>query len=373
MLFPFLDLKAEYATMKQDVREAVDKVLESQLFIMGPEVKQLESEIAAFIGCRFALACASGSDAILLSLMALGIDSGDEIITPPFTFVATAGSIARLKAKPVFVDIDRETYNLDPKLLEAAITKRTKAIMPVHLFGLSAEMKEINAIARAHNLPVIEDAAQSIGARYHDQFVGNIGTCASFSFFPSKNLGGAGDGGMITTNDSELAERIAVLRDHGSRKKYQYDLLGMNSRLDSLQAAILLVKFRHLESMTQARRRHADRYCELFQKAGLEKVIALPVQPAGLFHVYNQFVIRTPKRDQLREYLRNSGIPSEIYYPSPLHLQPAFADLGYHAGAFPASEEASQQVLALPIFPMMSEEQQNMVVDRTAEFFAGKR
>jgi len=373
MLFPFLDLKAEYATMKQDVREAVDKVLESQLFIMGPEVKQLEAEIAAFIGCRFALACASGSDAILLSLMALGIDSGDEIVTPPFTFVATAGSIARLKAKPVFVDIDRETYNLDPKLLEAAITKRTKAIMPVHLFGLSAEMKEINAIARAHNLPVIEDAAQSVGARYHDQFVGNIGTCASFSFFPSKNLGGAGDGGMITTNDSELAERIAVLRDHGSRKKYQYDLLGMNSRLDSLQAAILLVKFKHLESMTQARRRNADRYRELFQKAGLEKVIGLPVQPEGLFHVYNQFVIRTPKRDQLREYLRNSGIPSEIYYPSPLHLQPAFADLGYHAGAFPASEEASQQVLALPIFPMMSEEQQNMVVDRTAEFFAGKR
>ena len=372
MLFPFLDLKAEYATMKSDIRAAVDKVLESQLFIMGPEVKQLEAEIAAFIGCRFALACASGSDAILLSLMALGVESGDEVITPPFTFVATAGSIARLKAKPVFVDIDRETYNLDAKLLEAAITSRTKAIMPVHLFGLSAEMEKINEIARAHNLPVIEDAAQSIGARYHDQYVGNIGALGCFSFFPSKNLGGAGDGGMITTNDPELAERVAVLRDHGSRKKYHYDLLGMNSRLDSLQAAILLVKFKHLESMTQARRRNADRYRQLFEKAGLKKVVALPVQPAGLFHVYNQFVIRTPERDQLREYLRNCGMPTEIYYPSPLHLQPAFSYLGYRPGAFPQSEDASQHVLALPVFPQMTKEQQKMVVDQIAEFFARK-
>ena len=236
----------------------MDKVLESQQFIMGPEVRQLEAEIAAFIGSRFALACASGSDALLLALMALGVDSGDEVITPPFTFVATAGSISRLKARPVFVDIDRETYNLDPARLEAAITSRTKAIMPVHLFGLAAEMEKINEIARAHHLPVIEDAAQSIGARYHDQYVGNIGACGCFSFFPSKNLGGAGDGGMITTNDPELADRISVLRDHGSRKKYQYDLLGMNSRLDSLQAAILLVKFKHLEAMTQARRRNAE-------------------------------------------------------------------------------------------------------------------
>jgi dTDP-4-amino-4,6-dideoxygalactose transaminase len=245
--------------------------------------------------------------------------------------------------------------------------------MPVHLFGLSAEMEEINAIARAHNLPVIEDAAQSIGARYRDQFVGNTGDLGCFSFFPSKNLGGAGDGGMITTNDPELAERIAVLRDHGSRKKYQYDLLGMNSRLDSLQAAILSVKFKHLESMTQARRRNADRYRQLFDQAGLAKVIGLPLQPEGLFHVYNQFVIRTRERDQLREHLRNSGIPTEIYYPSPLHLQPAFADLGYRSGTFPESEEASQHVLALPIFPMMSEEQQKMVVEQIAEFFAGKR
>ncbi len=370
MRFPLLDLKAEYATMKEDIRAAVDRVLESQQFIMGPEVKQLEAKIATFIGSRFAVACASGSDALLLALMALGVDSGDEIITPPFTFVATAGSIARLKAKPVFVDIDRETYNLDPTLLEAAITSRTRAIMPVHLFGLPAEMEKISEIARAHRLPVIEDAAQSIGARYHDQYVGSIGACGCFSFFPSKNLGGAGDGGMITTSDPDLAERISVLRDHGSRKKYHYDLLGMNSRLDSLQAAILLVKFEHLEAMSQARRRNADRYRELFRQAGLDGCIALPVEPKGLHHVYNQFVIRVPERDQLREHLRNGGIPTEIYYPSPLHLQPAFADLGYHAGEFPQSEQASQHVLALPVFPQMTEEQQKMVVNATAQFFA---
>ena len=372
MIFPFLDLKAEYATMKGDIRAAVDKVLESQQFIMGPEVKQLEAKIAAFISSGFAIACASGSDALLLALMALGVDAGDEVITPPFTFVATAGSIARLKAKPVFVDVDRETYNLDPILLEAAITSRTKAIMPVHLFGLPAEMGKINEIARVRRVPVIEDAAQSIGARYRDQYVGNIGTYGCFSFFPSKNLGGAGDGGMITTNDPELAERISVLRDHGSRKKYHYDLLGMKSRLDSLQAAILLVKFKHLAAMSQARRRNAERYRELFRQAGLDKLIALPVEPAGMHHVYNQFVIRTPERDQLREHLRNGGIPTEIYYPSPLHLQPAFADLAYRAGDFPHSEEASQHVLALPVFPQMTEEQQKMVVDGMARFFAKK-
>ena len=372
LLFPFLDLKAEYATMKDEIAAAVEKVLESQQFIMGPEVRQLEAEIAAFVGSSFALGCASGSDALLLALMVLGVDSGDEVITPPFTFVATAGSISRLKARPVFVDINRETYNLDPTCLEAAITSRTKAIMPVHLFGLAADMEKISEIARAHRLPVIEDAAQSIGARYHDQYVGNLGACGCFSFFPSKNLGGAGDGGMITTSDPELAERISMLRDHGSRQKYHYDLLGMNSRLDSLQAAILLVKFNHLEAMTQARRRNADRYRQLFRQAGLEKLIALPVQPEGLHHVYNQFAIRTPERDQLRDHLRNCGIPTEIYYPSPLHLQPAFADLGYRPGAFPECENASRQVLALPVFPQMTEEQQKMVADRTADFFAGR-
>ncbi len=371
-LFPFLDLKAEYAAMKEEIRAAVDRVLESQQFIMGPQVRELEAEVATLVGCRFAVGCASGSDALLLALMARGVDSGDEVITPPFTFVATAGSIARLKAKPVFVDIDPETYNLDAKQLESAITSRTKAIMPVHLFGLPAEMETITRIARAHGVPVIEDAAQSIGSQYQGKSVGNIGEFGSFSFFPSKNLGGAGDGGMITTNDPKFADRLTVLREHGSRKKYQYDLLGMNSRLDSLQAAILLVKIKYLDEFTRCRRRNADRYGELFKQAGLGKWISLPVQPEGRRHVYNQYVIRAQKRDQFRDHLLARGIPTEIYYPSPLHLQPAFANLGYGPGAFPKAEDASRHVLALPVFPQMTEEQQKIVVEATAGFFAGR-
>jgi dTDP-4-amino-4,6-dideoxygalactose transaminase len=375
--FPFLDLKAEYAAMKAEILTEVGSVLESQQFIMGPPVKELEAEIASLVGCRFALGCASGSDALLLALMALGVDSGDEVVTSPFTFVATAGSIARLKAKPVFVDIDPTTYNLDAKRLESAVTSRTRAIMPVHLFGLPAEMETITAIAGTHHVPVIEDAAQSIGAqcidaRHHDNNVGNIGEFGCFSFFPSKNLGGAGDGGMITTNHREYAERLAVLRDHGSREKYQYDLLGMNSRLDSLQAAILLVKLKHLDRFTKARRKNAECYRRLFGQAGLERWITLPFEPEGRRHVYNQFVIRTLKRDQLRHHLRARGIPTEIYYPSPLHLQPAFAYLGCGPGAFPHAEEASQHVLALPVFPQMTGEQQHIVVEATADFFAGK-
>ena len=270
-LFPFLDLKAEYAEMKAEIRAAVDKVLESQQFIMGPQVREFESEIAALVGSKFALGCASGSDALLLPLMALGIDSGDEVVTTPFTFVATAGTISRLKAKPVFVDIDPATYNLDAKLLESAITARTRAIIPVHLFGLPAEMETITAIARAHGVPVIEDAAQSIGASYRGQNTGSIGEFGCFSFFPSKNLGGAGDGGMVTTNDSELAERVAVLRDHGSRKKYHYDLLGMNSRLDTLQAAILLVKLRYLEPFIKDRQQKRQALPGVVRASGTDR------------------------------------------------------------------------------------------------------
>ncbi len=371
--FPFLDLKAEYATMKDEVQAAVARVLESQQFIMGPDVGKLEGEVAALVGCRYAVACASGSDALLLVLMALGIDSGDEVIAPPFTFVATAGSIARLKAKPVFVDIDPETYNLDWRQLEAAITPRTKAIIPVHLFGLPAEMNKISGIAQAHRLPVIEDAAQAIGARYHGRPAGSMGAFGCFSFFPSKNLGGAGDGGLITTNDPELGDRLAMLRDHGSRRKYHYDLLGMNSRLDTLQAAILLVKLRYLEGFIEARRQNAERYRRLFAQAGLVGAVTLPSEPAGLRHVYHQFVIRARRRDELREYLRSQGIPAEIYYPAPLHLQPAFAYLGCRAGDFPQAEQVSREVLALPIFPKMTEEQQRAVVDATAEFFGTKK
>ena len=368
--FPFLDLQAEFATVQEEVLAAVKSVLESQRFIMGPEVGKLEAAIAKHVGCSFAIGCASGSDALLLALMALGVDSGDEVITVPFTFVATAGSIARLKAKPVFVDIDPATYNLDWKQLEAAITPRTKAIIPVHLFGLPAEMGMITEIARAHRIPVIEDAAQAIGSRYQDQYVGNLGVCGCFSFFPSKNLGGAGDGGMITSNDPEFADCLSVLRTHGSRQKYHYDLLGMNSRLDTLQAAILLVKLGHLDAWTKARQRNADRYRHLFAQANLNRWVTLPVQPEGLEHVYNQFVIRVQRRDELREHLRQAGIPSEIYYPFPLHLQPAFSNLGYGPGAFPEAEAASQEVLALPVFPAMTEQQQQTVVEVIGNFFA---
>jgi dTDP-4-amino-4,6-dideoxygalactose transaminase len=371
-LFPFLDLKAEYATMKDEILAAVEGVLERQQFIMGPEVEKFEAEVARFIGSTFALGCASGSDALLLPLMSVGVDSGDEVITTPFTFVATAGSIARLKAKPVFVDIDPQTYNLDCKQLEAAFTRNTKAIIPVHLFGLPSEMHTVMELARAHRVAVIEDAAQAIGSRYHDRYVGNIGACGCFSFFPSKNLGGAGDGGMITTNDPELADRLSVLRDHGSREKYHYELLGMNSRLDALQAAILRVKFSQLDRWTEARRHNAARYRRLFREAGLDQRIGLPVEPEGLIHVYNQFVIRTARRDEVREHLRNSGIPTEIYYPLPLHLQAAFAYLGYSTGSFPQAEAAGREVLALPIFPTITEAQQKAVVDGIAGFFGGK-
>ena len=371
-LFPFLDLKAEYATIKEQTLAAVEGVLESQQFIMGPEVEKFEAEVARFIGCTFAIGCASGSDALLLPLMLVGVDSGDEVITTPFTFVATAGNIARLKAKPVFVDIDPQTCNLDCKQLEAAFTRNTKAIIPVHLFGLPAEMHSVMELARARGVAVIEDAAQAIGSRYHDKYVGNIGTCGCFSFFPSKNLGGAGDGGMITTNDPEFADRLSVLRDHGSREKYHYEVLGMNSRLDALQAAILRVKFTQLHRWMEARRHNAARYRQLFKEAGLDKRIGLPVEPQGLIHVYNQFVIRTARRDEVREHLRNSGIPTAIYYPLPLHLQPAFAYLGYGTGSFPQAEAAGREVLALPIFPTITEAQQKSVVDGIAGFFARK-
>jgi dTDP-4-amino-4,6-dideoxygalactose transaminase len=372
-LFPFLDLKAQHATIRDEVLAAVTAVLESQHFIMGPEVEKLETEVAQFIGSSFAIGCASGSDALLLALMSMGVGSGDEVVTTPFTFVATAGSIARLNAKPVFVDIDPETYNLDWRQLEAAITPRTKAIIPVHLFGLPAEMGKIMEIARARRLPVIEDAAQAIGSCYEGQFVGNIGACGCFSFFPSKNLGGAGDGGLLSTNDPELAERLSVLRIHGSRRKYHYELLGVNSRLDSLQAAILRVKLKHLADWTEGRRRNANLYRQLFAEAGLDRWIGLPIEPSGMRHVYNQFVVRLEERDQLKEHLRRSGIPTEIYYPLPLHLQPAFAYLGYSAGAFPHSEFASRHVLALPIFSELTEQHQRTVVAAVAAFYEGRK
>ena len=370
--FPFLDLQAEYALMAPDILSAVEKVLRSQQFILGPEVGELEREVAKLAGCRFAVACASGTDALLLSLMALGVGPGDEVITTPFTFVATAGSVAQLQARPVFVDIDPETFNLDWRQVENAIGPRTKAVLPVHLFGMPAAMTEIVAVARKHGIPVVEDAAQAIGARHGDQPVGSIGLCGCFSFFPSKNLGAAGDGGMVTSNNAEFAERLSTLRTHGSRRKYHYDLLGINSRLDTLQAAILLVKLRYLETFTHARQQHAERYRRLLAAAGLESRVRCPQPPSKGTHVYHQFVIRVNERDALQEHLRARGVPSAVYYPSPLHLEPAFAFLGYEQKSFPQAEAACQQALALPVSPQMTEAQQQHVIDSIANFFAAR-
>jgi len=367
---PFLDLKAQYAEIRQEVLDATTRVLESQHFILGPEVEAFEKEISVPTGCRHAIGCASGSDALTLALQALEIGSEDEVITTPFTFVASAGSIARIGAKPVFVDIDPETYNISSRSIEKAITSRTKAIMPVHLFGLPAEMNEINEIAAARRLAVIEDAAQAIGARYEGRAVGSMGIMGCFSFFPSKNLGGAGDGGLVATNDAELAEKLRLLRAHGARNKYEYELLGMNSRLDALQAAILRVKLRHLERWTAGRRRNAQRYRELFREFRLESMVKSPVTPPRYAHVYNQFTIRVRERDALREHLQTRGIPTEIYYPKPLHLQKAFAYLGHKLGDFPECETASLEVLSLPIFPELTEEQQRSVVAAIADFDA---
>jgi len=367
--FPFLDLKAQFVGIRAEVLAAVIRVLESQHFILGPDVEALEQDMARLVGSQSAVGCASGSDALLLALMALEIGPRDEVITTPFTFVATAGSIARLGARPVFVDIGSNDFNMDPSEVVKAITPRTRAIMPVHLFGLPADMDSILEIARVHRLAVVEDAAQAIGARYHGKAVGSMGIAGCFSFFPSKNLGGAGDGGMITTDDPDLAERLRVLRAHGSRTKYQYEVLGINSRLDSLQAAILKTKLFHLEKWTTSRRRNADLYRTLFSDLGLDEIVQLPAVIRDRMHVYNQFVIRTPRRDDLREYLRGRGIPSEIYYPHPLHLQRAFSYLGYHTGNFPKAEAICSQVLALPIYPELSFDQLHMVVAAIAEFF----
>ncbi len=367
--FPFLDLKAEFETIREEVLAAVTEVFTNQQFILGPEVAAFESQIARLAGCEVAIGCASGTDALLLALMALQIGPGDEVITTPFSFVATIGPIVRLGAKPVLVDINPDDFNLDPHAAGKAITDKTRAILPVHLFGLAADMDAIMEIARAQNLDVVEDAAQAIGARYQGKAVGSLGTTGCFSFFPSKNLGGAGDGGIVTTQNRELADRLKVLRVHGSRKRYQYELLGTNSRLDALQAAVLRVKLNHLGKWTRLRQEHAARYRLLFLQAGLDRTIQLPFVPSGREHVYNQFVIRTPQRDELREFLTQNGIPTEIYYPYPLHLQPAFSFLGYKPGDLPRAEKACEEVLALPISPMLSEEQQQQVVETIAAFF----
>ncbi len=367
--FPFLDLKAQYALIKEEVMASLARVMESQQLILGPDVQAFEEEIAAYVGAGLAVGCASGSDALLLALLAAEIGPGDEVITTPFTFVATAGSVVRVGAKPVFVDIEPESFNIDPGLIPCAVSQQTRAIIPVHLFGLAADLDPILKTASDHKLAVIEDAAQAIGAQYNGRRVGSQGTFGCFSFFPSKNLGGAGDGGLVTTNDPSLAERLRILRVHGSHRKYYYESLGTNSRLDTLQAAVLRVKLAHLEEWTRARQQNAERYRTLFAEYGLELCVKLPAVPANCFHVFNQFVIRCSERDRLQQFLRQQGIPSEIYYPLPLHLQTAFAYLGYRAGQLPQAEAASREVLALPVYPDLGQEHQRAVVRAIAKFY----
>jgi dTDP-4-amino-4,6-dideoxygalactose transaminase len=370
---PFLDLKTQFAGIREEIMAAIEGVMESQSFIMGPDVKLLENELAAKLGAKHAIACASGTDALILSLMAAGIGPGDEVITTPFTFIATGGSIAHVGATPVFVDIDPVTYNIEPTLVRRAIKEKTRAIIPVHLFGNPADMGAILGMACEHNLVVIEDAAQAIGANWHGRAIGTLGDFGCFSFFPSKNLGGAGDGGLITTNRDDMAERLRMLRAHGSKKKYFHDILGTNSRLDSLQAAILRVKARHLESWTQGREANADRYRQFFRELQLEPFVAPPPAPeTGLRHVYNQFTIRVQLRDELKEFLKVRSIPTEIYYPLCLHLQPAFAYLGYQPGSCPVAEKASQEVLSLPISAELTGEQQHWIAQSIADFCSSK-
>ena len=357
MPIPFFDLKLQHAPLADELKAAVNRVIDSGVYILGPEVETLENEIAAYSNCKYGIGLSSGTDALIVALLALDIRPGDEVITTPFSFFATASTIVRIGAKPVFVDIEPDSYNLDPTKIEAAITPRTKAIMPVHLYGQMAEMDLIMDIAQRHKLFVIEDAAQAIGAEYEGRRAGSIGHFGSFSFYPSKNLGGIGDAGMLVTNDAKLASRAKSLRNHGSNVRYYHQELGGNFRLDAIQAAALRVKLKHLDEWIAARQNNANLYRQLCSETSGSFGASLPVEQPNRRHIYNQFVIRTAKRDAFIKELKSREIGSEIYYPLPLHLQECFADLGYQAGDFPVTESAAREVLALPIFPELTAEQ----------------
>ena len=369
MNVPLLDLKAQYRKMKAEILAVMEAVCDEQGFVLGPRVADFEKATAQYIGSRHAIGCASGSDALLLSLMALGVKAGDEVITVPFTFFATAGAISRLGARPVFVDIESDSFNIDPHQIERVITPRTKAIIPVHLFGQCADMEAINAVARRRNIGVIEDACQAIGAAQKGRRAGALGAIGCFSFFPTKNLGGFGDGGLMTTDNDGLADALAMLRVHGSRVRYLHEAVGINSRLDALQAAVLHVKLKYLDQWTEGRRRNAERYQQLFTQAQLLDRALLPVTKPGNFHVYNQYTVRVRQRDELRNFLREKGVGSEVYYPLPMHLQNCYQDLGHHKGSFPVSERAAEEVLSLPIYAELTEEQQAYVVQMIGEFY----
>jgi dTDP-4-amino-4,6-dideoxygalactose transaminase len=367
---PLLDLQAQYRPLREEILAAITRVCDSQRFILGPEVEALERELAEWMGVRRTVAVSSGTDAVLVALMACGIGPGDEVVTSTYSFFATAGCIARLGAVPVLVDIDPRTYNLNPAAVGDAVTARTRAIVPVHLYGLMADLDPILETARQAGVPVIEDAAQAIGARSNGAAAGTVGAIGCFSFFPSKNLAAFGDGGFVATNDEALADRLKLLRNHGAEPKYYHKLIGGNFRLDALQAAVLRVKLPHLAGWTEARRKNAWLYQRLFADAGLSDRVRVPFEPAGSYHIFNQFVIQVSDRDGLREYLRARDIGTEIYYPVPFHLQECFAHLGYARGAFPVAEAAARETLALPIYGELSASQLEYVVQTIAEFMS---
>lgn len=368
---PLLDLGRQHKPLLDEITESISRVCQSGAFVLGPEVKTLEQGVAAYCRAKHAIGCASGSDALLLALMAYDIGEGDEVILPSFTFFATASAATRLGAKPVFADIDPATYNIDPLAVSRLITPATKAIIPVHLFGQCADMSSLSGIALSAKVPLIEDAAQAIGAEWEGHRAGSIGEIGCFSFYPTKNLGGAGDGGMLTTNDDAIAEWLRLLRQHGMNPRYYHKVVGINSRLDSFQAAVLNVKLPHLDQWSELRQANAARYFDLFATAGLDRILTLPVAHPNCRHVWNQYVVRVPdgRRDALREFLAKRKIGSEIYYPLGLHDQECFRYLGYKPGDLPETDRAAREVLALPIFPELTADEQKQVVDCIAAFF----
>jgi len=372
MRVPLLDLQAQYRPLRDEILAAVTRVCDSQRFIMGPEIDGLERELSALVGVKHAIAVSSGTDALLLALMALDIKAGDEIITPTYSFFATAGAVERVGARPVLVDIDPATFNIDAGQAVAAITSRTKAIIPVHLFGLSADLDPIMDAADRAGIPVVEDAAQAIGSTYKSRAVGTIGAFGCFSFFPSKNLGAFGDAGLLVTNDDRLAKRARLLRTHGMEPKYYHHLVGANFRMDAIQAAVLRVKAPHLAEWTEGRRTNAARYRQLFSAAGLDGIVTLPSAPPDRRHIFNQFIICTRDRDALKQHLDDCGVGTEIYYPVPFHLQPCFAHLGHRRGDFPHAERAAAESLAIPVYGELTPDQQAYVVNAVAAFVQKK-
>jgi len=364
MNVPFLDLKRQYRMIKDEIDDALRRVVSSGIYIGGEEVSSFEREIAEYVSVRNAVGVSSGTDALLATLMALGVKKGDEVITTPFTFIATAEVISLLGARPVFVDIDEKTFNIDTERLEKAINKKTRGIIPVHLFGHMAEMDRIKRIAEAHGLWIVEDAAQSIGAMLNGRMACSFGDAGCLSFFPSKNLGAFGDGGLVLTNDDSIASGVRIIKEHGSEKRYHHSVIGLNGRLDAIQAAILRVKLRYLESWIERRIEHARVYNE-----GLDEFVTIPLTKEGYRHVFNQYCILTDRRDELAKFLNERGIPTAIYYPKPLHLQPVFAYLGYGEGDFPVSERISRQILALPVFPELTLEEQDYIIKSIRAFF----